>query len=62
LELTEEAVKVRLHRARAMLRRELFTRVGATSAEAFQFHAVRCDRVAAAVMKGISDLRFQIED
>ena len=58
LELTEEAVKVRLHRARAMLRRELFARVGATSAAAFQFHAVRCDRVAAAVMKGIT--KFEI--
>ena len=59
LEMSEEAVKVRLHRARAMLRRELFERVGATSAQAFQFHAVRCDRVAAAVMKGITDLNFE---
>ena len=58
LEMTEEAVKVRLHRARAMLRRELYERVGATSAQAFQFHAVRCDRVAAGVMKGISDLNI----
>jgi RNA polymerase sigma-70 factor, ECF subfamily len=62
LELTEEAVKVRLHRARAMMRRDLFARVGATSAAAFQFQAPRCDRVAAAVMKGISEFRFQIED
>ena len=62
LDLTDEAVKVRLHRGRAMLRRELFARVGATSSEAFQFHAVRCDRVAAAVMRGISDGKFQIED
>lgn len=62
LDLTDEAVKVRLHRGRAMLRRELFARVGATSATAFQFHAVRCDRVASAVMRGISDGSFQIED
>ena len=62
LDLTDEAVKVRLHRGRAMLRRELFARVGATSATAFQFHAVRCDRVAAKVMDGISDRRFRIED
>lgn len=46
LEVTEDAVKVRLHRARALLRRELYQRVGATSASAFHFHASRCDAVA----------------
>jgi RNA polymerase sigma-70 factor, ECF subfamily len=45
LELTEDAVKVRLFRARAMVRKELFARAGATSTAAFQFHASRCDRV-----------------
>ncbi len=54
LELSEEAVKVRLHRARAMLRRELFQRVGATSSAAFQFPATRCDRVTHAVMRRLS--------
>jgi RNA polymerase sigma-70 factor, ECF subfamily len=54
LDLSEEAVKVRLHRARAMLRRDLFSRVGASTAAAFQFHAVRCDRVAAAVLSRIA--------
>jgi RNA polymerase sigma-70 factor (ECF subfamily) len=54
LELTEEAVKVRLHRARAMLRRDLYSKVGATSSTAFQFHATRCDRVATAVLARIS--------
>jgi RNA polymerase sigma-70 factor, ECF subfamily len=54
LELTEEAVKVRLHRARAMLRRDLFERVGASSTAAFQFHATRCDRVAAGVLTRIA--------
>lgn len=53
LELTEEAVKVRLHRARAMLRKELYARVGANSASAFQFGASRCDRVTEAVMNRI---------
>jgi len=56
LEVTEQLVKVRLHRARAMLRRELYARVGATGTEAFQFHATRCDRVAAAVLQRISAL------
>ncbi len=56
LALSEDAVKVRLHRARAKLRRELYARAGASSAQAFQFHAVRCDRVAAAVLARIRQL------
>jgi RNA polymerase sigma-70 factor (ECF subfamily) len=54
LDLSEDAVKVRLFRARAMLRKELFARAGATSAAAFQFHASRCDRVAAGVATRIA--------
>lgn len=53
LELGEEAVKTRLHRARAMVRRELFERAGATNAEAFHFHLSRCDRVVRAVFATI---------
>jgi RNA polymerase sigma-70 factor, ECF subfamily len=53
LDLTEEAVKVRLHRARALVRKELYARVGANSASAFQFGATRCDRVTVAVMSRI---------
>jgi RNA polymerase sigma-70 factor (ECF subfamily) len=45
LELTEETVKVRLLRARQMLREELYSRAGATSSQAFQFLGWRCDRV-----------------
>ena len=45
LDLTVENVKVRLHRARAALRKQLFAAVGATAAGCFQFHASRCDRV-----------------
>jgi RNA polymerase sigma-70 factor (ECF subfamily) len=56
LELTEENVKVRLHRARAMMRRELYGRVGASSASAFQFEAPRCDRVVAAVFARLATL------
>lgn len=51
LDLTEEAVKVRLLRARQMLRNELYTRAGATSSRAFQFMGIRCDRVVQAVFK-----------
>ena len=56
LDLSEENVKVRLHRARALLRRELYARAGATSAQAFHFQAPRCDRVVAAVFQRIAQL------
>jgi RNA polymerase sigma-70 factor (ECF subfamily) len=45
LGLSEDNVKIRLHRGRALLRRELYTRTGASSIKAFQFEAPRCDRV-----------------
>ena len=54
LGITEENVKVRLHRARMLLRDELYSRAGASSAQAFAFHAVRCDRVVKAVMERIA--------
>ncbi|HJZ77166.1 MAG TPA: RNA polymerase sigma factor [Vicinamibacterales bacterium] len=49
----EEAVKTRLHRARAMVRQTLSDRLGASAPQAFQFHATRCDRVVAAVLAEI---------
>ena len=49
----EEAVKTRLHRARAMVRHTLSDRLGASASQAFQFHAPRCDRVVAAVLAEI---------
>jgi len=49
----EEAVKTRLHRARAMVRQTLSDRLGASASQAFQFHAPRCDRVVAAVLAEI---------
>jgi RNA polymerase sigma-70 factor (ECF subfamily) len=54
LGLREEAVKTRLHRARAMIRRAVTARIGAVAAGSFQFHAPRCDRVVAAVLARIS--------
>ena len=51
LDLTQENVKVRLHRAHAKLRKQLYQAVGATTARCFQFHAVRCDRVVAGVFR-----------
>ena len=54
LGLSEEAVKTRLHRGRATLRRLLTARFGATVDIAFPFHAPRCDRVVAAVLKQLA--------
>ena len=53
LEITEENVKVRLHRARALLRKSLYDRAGMERKEAFNFHAVRCDRVVKNVFERI---------
>jgi RNA polymerase sigma-70 factor (ECF subfamily) len=50
LEVAEEVVKTRLHRARALLRAELEERIGAQLDEAYAFGAQRCDRVVAAVL------------
>ena len=53
LELSEEAVKTRLHRSRALLRRELENRLGPAIAEAYAFLGTRCDRVVARVLERI---------
>jgi RNA polymerase sigma-70 factor, ECF subfamily len=53
LGLGDEAIKTRLHRARAMIRRSVTARLGEATAGAFQFHAPRCDRVVSAVLARI---------
>jgi len=50
LELSEEAVKTRLHRARASLRRELAALAGGHAREAFPFLGTRCDRMVGRVL------------
>ena len=54
LGVSEEVVKTRLHRARALIRQDLYRQAGATSPAAFQFHLSRCDRVVDAVLRRIS--------
>ena len=56
LNLTQDNVKVRLHRAHAKLRKLLYAAAGATTTRCFQFHAVRCDRVVIGVFKKLEDL------
>jgi RNA polymerase sigma-70 factor (ECF subfamily) len=53
LEISEELVKVRLHRAKSRLREHISARVGTAVSEAFQFYAPRCDRVVASVFERI---------
>lgn len=52
-----QTVKTRLHRARALLRKELDARIGPVFLEAFPFAGRRCDRLTAAVMArlGLAD-------
>ncbi len=56
LEISEDNVKIRLFRARALVRKELYARAGATSSAAFQFHASRCDRIVHNVMARIAEM------
>jgi RNA polymerase sigma-70 factor (ECF subfamily) len=53
LELSEENVRIRLHRARALLREAISERVGVAAADVFPFAGARCDRIVARVMEAI---------
>jgi len=61
LDITEDNVKVRLHRARALLRKRLYARAGMERKEAFNFHAVRCDRVVKNVFERIQQRAVKTE-
>ncbi len=53
LDLSEEAVKTRLHRSRALLRRQLEDRLGPAVREAYSFLGSRCDRMVTYVLARI---------
>ena len=53
LGISEDAVKTRLSRAKAMLRRSLAERAGIVTPTVFAFQDPRCDRVVAAVLSQI---------
>lgn len=53
LELSDENVKVRLHRAHGMLRRWFASRIGENCKEAFPFMGERCDRVVCNVIEAL---------
>src|SRR5436305_1757156 len=54
LSVNEDVVKQRLHRARTMLRDNLYRRAGLTFDGVFTFGHARCDRVVATVMSRIT--------
>jgi len=55
LQITPANVKIRLHRARTLLRRELWAQAGSVRSSAFDFPATRCNRVVAAVLARLGD-------
>jgi RNA polymerase sigma-70 factor (ECF subfamily) len=55
LELSEDNVKVRLHRGRTMARSWIFERVGTRAKDAFPFMGLRCDRVVRSVLLRLSE-------
>ena len=55
LGVSDAVVKTRLHRAHAMLRKDLYARAKGRATDLYQFHAVRCDRVVKAVFEKIKE-------
>jgi RNA polymerase sigma-70 factor (ECF subfamily) len=53
LDIGVETVKTRLHRGRALLRKELERRAGIVAPQIFPFHLSRCDRVVENVLRRI---------
>lgn len=58
LEITEQNVKTRLHRAQILLREEISSSISLVAQEAFQFGGKRCNRVVANVLKIITAASF----
>jgi RNA polymerase sigma-70 factor (ECF subfamily) len=60
LDITESTVKVRLHRARRVLRKIILSRTGERALSAFPFEAPRCDRVVARVFERIGTMSLPL--
>ena len=57
LSITEDALKMRLHRAKQLVRESVHDRIQSHAFETFPFYAPRCDRVVAAVLEIIGNLK-----
>jgi len=55
LELTPANVKVRLHRARGLLRKRIDARLGKDVRRLYQFDGERCDRIVEGVLRRLSN-------
>ena len=56
LDISEENVRVRLHRARALVRDVLSSSADTLAPEVFRFDGARCDRIVASVMRIVLEL------
>jgi RNA polymerase sigma-70 factor (ECF subfamily) len=61
LELSEEAVKTRLHRSRAKLRHDLQQRLGPAISQTFSFLGARRDRTVAVVLQRVGAQRVELK-
>jgi RNA polymerase sigma-70 factor (ECF subfamily) len=61
LDLSEQNVKVRLHRGHSLMRGWLFARVGETGCNAFPFLAFRCDRVVSSVFARLGEMGLSVQ-
>ncbi|MEO6954880.1 MAG: RNA polymerase sigma factor [Polyangia bacterium] len=59
LEITEDNVKVRLHRAKALLRDVLYETIEHAAGDAFLFLGARCDRIVQRVLGSITRTAVQ---
>lgn len=59
LGVTDETVRVRLHRARHMLQESLTESLGVSASGLFRFDGMRCDRITIRVLDRISPSRSQ---
>lgn len=57
LDISDETVRVRLHRARAFLRKAIYAQTGAATAEAFRFAGSRCDGIVMKVFERLDKLK-----
>lgn len=60
LDVSEETVRVRLHRARFLLRKTIFAQTGAATVETFAFAGARCDRIVSNFFKRLKNLKTEI--
>ncbi len=56
LSISEESVKTRLHRARALMRKDLYARAGITRQQVYSFEKPRCNRMVETVLVRIFEL------